>query len=179
MSKGLFKVPEPINERVRNYAPGTHERETLKQEIEKLRSQVLDIPMVIGGEEIRTDNLVPIYPPHERKHLLGHFHKGDASHVQMAIKAALERAGGFPAERIDDVRWSVARALGADAERVVFTAGGTEANNIALLGAARRAGPRRRRVVVSERLPGRTGTLRAEWLVRARPGASIGAPRRG
>jgi 1-pyrroline-5-carboxylate dehydrogenase len=90
MPKGFFKVPEPVNERVRNYAPGTHERETLKQEIEKLRSQVLDIPMVIGGREVRTENRVPIYPPHDRRHLLGHYHKGDASHVQMAISAALQ-----------------------------------------------------------------------------------------
>ena len=90
MPKGFFKVPVPVNERVRNYAPGTHERETLKQEIERLRSQVMDIPMVIGGKEVRTGKLVPINPPHDRKHLLGHFHKGDASHVQMAIKAALE-----------------------------------------------------------------------------------------
>ena len=90
MANAIFKVPEPVNERVRNYAPGTHERATLKEEIEKLRSRVLDIPMYIGGEEVRTGNLVPIHPPHERKHLLGHFHKGDASHVRMAIKAALE-----------------------------------------------------------------------------------------
>jgi 1-pyrroline-5-carboxylate dehydrogenase len=90
MPKGIFKVPVPVNERVRNYAPGTHERETLKQEIDRLRSQVLDIPMVIGGKEVRTNNLVSIHPPHDLKHLLGHFHKGDASHVQMAIKAALE-----------------------------------------------------------------------------------------
>lgn len=90
MPKGIFNVPLPVNERVRNYAPGTHERETLKQEIAKLRSQVMDIPMVIGGKEIRTGNLVPINPPHDRKHLLGNFHKGDASHVQMAIEAALE-----------------------------------------------------------------------------------------
>jgi len=90
MPKGNFRVPEPANERVRNYAPGTHERETLKEEIQRLRSQVLDIPMIIGGKEIRTGNLVPIYPPHDQKHLLGHFHKGDASHVQMAIKAALD-----------------------------------------------------------------------------------------
>ncbi len=90
MPKGIFKVPEPVNERVRNYEPGTHERATLKQEIEKLRSQVLDIPMIIGGKEVRTDNKVPIHPPHERKHLLGHYHKGDASHVKMAIEAALE-----------------------------------------------------------------------------------------
>ncbi len=89
MPKGIFNVPLPVNERVRNYAPGTHERETLKQEIERLRSQVMDIPMWIDGKEVRTGNLVPIHPPHERKHLLGNFHKGDASHVQMAIKAAL------------------------------------------------------------------------------------------
>ncbi len=89
MPTGFFNVPVPVNERVRNYAPGTHERATLKEEIEKLRSQVLDIPMVIGGEEIRTDNRIPIHPPHERKHLLGHYHKGDASHVQMAIEAAM------------------------------------------------------------------------------------------
>ena len=89
MPTGFFNVPVPVNERVRNYAPGTHERATLKEEIEKLRSQVMDIPMVIGGKEIRTDNRIPIHPPHERKHLLGHYHKGDASHVQMAIEAAM------------------------------------------------------------------------------------------
>jgi len=90
MPTGFFNVPLPVNERVRNYAPGTRERADLKAEIEKLRSQVLDIPMIIGGKEIRTDNRIPIHPPHERKHLLGHYHKGDASHVQMAIEAALE-----------------------------------------------------------------------------------------
>jgi len=90
MPTGFFNVPIPVNERVRNYAPGTRERADLKDEIERLRSQVLDIPMIIGGKEIRTDNRIPIHPPHERKHLLGHYHKGDASHVQMAIEAALE-----------------------------------------------------------------------------------------
>ncbi len=90
MPKGIFKVPEPVNERVRDYAPGTRERADLQEEIDRLRSQVMDIPMVIGGKEVRTDNKVSIHPPHERKHLLGHYHKGDASHVQMAIKAAME-----------------------------------------------------------------------------------------
>ena len=90
MPKGIFKVPEPVNERVRNYAPGTRERADLQAEIERLRSQELDIPMVIGGKEVRTDKLVSMHPPHERKHLLGHYHKGDASHVKMAIDAAME-----------------------------------------------------------------------------------------
>jgi len=89
MPKGTYKVPVAVNERVRHYAPGTHERETLKEEIHKLRSQVMDIPMVIGGKEVRTENRVPIHPPHDLKHLLGHYHKGDASHVRMAIEAAL------------------------------------------------------------------------------------------
>ena len=90
MPNGFFHVPEPANERVRNYAPGTRERATLKAEIERLRSQVIEIPMIIGGKEVKTGNLVPIHPPHDRKHLLGHFHKGDASHVKMAIQAALD-----------------------------------------------------------------------------------------
>jgi len=90
MPKGIFKVPVAKNEPVKTYAPGTPERAALKKEIERMRSEVIDIPMVIDGKEVRTGNTVPIHPPHDRKHLLGHFHKGDASHVQMAIDAALK-----------------------------------------------------------------------------------------
>ena len=90
MSKGFYKVPVLGNERVRNYLPGTLDRATLKKEIDDLRSQVMDIPMIIGGKEVRTENRVPIHPPHDRKYLLGHYHKGDATHVKMAIEAALE-----------------------------------------------------------------------------------------
>jgi 1-pyrroline-5-carboxylate dehydrogenase len=90
MPKGIYRVPVAKNEPVKEYAPGSPERTSLKKEIARLRSQVLDIPMVIGGKEIRTDNKVAIHPPHDLKHLLGHYHKGDASHVQMAINAALE-----------------------------------------------------------------------------------------
>ena len=90
MPKGIYRVPVAINEPVKNYAPGSPERASLKKEIERLRSQVMDIPMVIGGKEVRTDNRTEIHPPHDRKHLLGHYHKGDGSHVQMAIAAAME-----------------------------------------------------------------------------------------
>jgi 1-pyrroline-5-carboxylate dehydrogenase len=90
MPKGIYKVPVAKNEPVHNYAPGSPERASLKKEIERLRSQVMDIPMVIGGKEVRTDKRVEIHPPHDRKHLLGHFHQGDGSHVKMAIDAALE-----------------------------------------------------------------------------------------
>jgi len=90
MPKGFFKVPVAKNEPIMSYAPGTPERARLKIALKELKSQVQDIPMIINGKEIRTDNRVPIHPPHDRKYLLGHYHKGDASHVQMAINAALE-----------------------------------------------------------------------------------------
>ncbi len=90
MPKGIFKIPLAKNEPVLCYKPGSPERIELKKEIERMRSEVIDIPMIIGGKEVRTDNTVSIHPPHDRKHLLGHFHKGDASHVQMAIDAALK-----------------------------------------------------------------------------------------
>jgi 1-pyrroline-5-carboxylate dehydrogenase len=90
MPKGFFKVPDTHNEKVLSYAPGSPERAELKREIERMRAEVVDIPMFIDGKEVRTGNTVSIHPPHERKHLLGHFHRGDASHVQMAIEAALK-----------------------------------------------------------------------------------------
>lgn len=90
MPKGFFKVPIARNEPVMSYAPGSPERAELKKEIERMRSEVIDIPMFIDGKEIRTDNTVSLHPPHDRKHLLGHFHRGDASHVQMAIDAAMK-----------------------------------------------------------------------------------------
>jgi 1-pyrroline-5-carboxylate dehydrogenase len=90
MPKGIYKVPVAKNEPIKNYAPGSPERASLKNEIARLRSIEMDIPMVIGGKEVRTDNKVAMRPPHDLKHLLGYYHKGDASHVRMAIDAALE-----------------------------------------------------------------------------------------
>lgn len=90
MATGFFNVPDAINEPVYSYAPGTPERKALKQEIERMRSEQIDIPMIIDGKEIRTGNKVSIHPPHDLGHTLGHYHKGDASHIQMAINAALK-----------------------------------------------------------------------------------------
>jgi len=89
MSKGFFQVPTPINEPVLSYAPGTKERIALKQAIEEARSKIADIPMYIGGKEIRTNVKRTLNPPHDHQHLLGHFHEGEKSHVEDAIRAAL------------------------------------------------------------------------------------------
>ncbi|MBI3234501.1 MAG: L-glutamate gamma-semialdehyde dehydrogenase [Bacteroidetes bacterium] len=86
---GFFKIPTPINEPVLSYAPGSAERKALKAALTEARSKQLDVPMYIGGKEIRTGNTAPLNPPHDHKHQLGVFHKGTAEHVQQAIDAAL------------------------------------------------------------------------------------------
>lgn len=84
-----FIVPVAVNEPVLDYAPGSREREELVKALAEAKSKVADIPMFINGKEVRTGNKAEIRPPHNREHLLGYFHKGDASHVQQAIDAAL------------------------------------------------------------------------------------------
>ena len=89
MATGFFNVPVPINEPVKGYAPGSKEKLELQQQLQRLRGLELDIPMHIGGQEVRTGNLQRISPPHDHQRTIGHFHLGDASHVQQAIDAAL------------------------------------------------------------------------------------------
>jgi 1-pyrroline-5-carboxylate dehydrogenase len=89
MLKGFFNVPAPVNEPILNYAPGSKERQLLKQAIADARSQELDIPMHIADKEVHTDQKGNITPPHDHQHILGRYSKGDKNHVEQAIDAAL------------------------------------------------------------------------------------------
>lgn len=89
MATGFFSVPTPKNEPVLSYAPGSKERAALQQALREARSQVLDIPMYIGSDEVRTGKKKAISPPHDHQHVLGYFHEGDKGHVEQAINAAL------------------------------------------------------------------------------------------
>ena len=89
MSKGFFKVPLPYNETVLSYAPGSRERGELKHALHELRQQETEVPMFIGGEEVRTGEQWPMSPPHDHRHILGYYHKGGSEHVNQAIEAAL------------------------------------------------------------------------------------------
>ncbi|MFI5150715.1 MAG: L-glutamate gamma-semialdehyde dehydrogenase [Bacteroidia bacterium] len=89
MPKGIFKVPVAHNEPVKSYAPGSPERAELQRMLKELRATQLDIPMYIGGKEVRSGNKIRLAPPHDHKHTLGHFHKSDKKHIQQAITAAL------------------------------------------------------------------------------------------
>ncbi|MFD2573953.1 L-glutamate gamma-semialdehyde dehydrogenase [Spirosoma soli] len=89
MSFGQFNVPTPANEPVKEYRSGSPERKALKQALAEFRSQETDIPMYIGGQEVRTDRKMRVTPPHDHQHTLGYFYEGDTTHVTQAIDAAL------------------------------------------------------------------------------------------
>ncbi|MEM6831529.1 MAG: L-glutamate gamma-semialdehyde dehydrogenase [Bacteroidota bacterium] len=89
MSKGSFFVPDPVNEPVKSYGPGTPERAQLLKQYKKMYNEQIDAPMFIGSEEVRTDNKLSMTCPQEHQHVLGHFSEGNASHVKDAIDSAL------------------------------------------------------------------------------------------
>jgi 1-pyrroline-5-carboxylate dehydrogenase len=90
MSNAIFRVPEAQNEPVNSYAPGTPERDALLAKYEELYQQApIDVPMYIGGEEIRTADKRKMSPPHDHQKVLGHYNYGTKEHVAMAIDAAL------------------------------------------------------------------------------------------
>jgi 1-pyrroline-5-carboxylate dehydrogenase len=89
-SHALFRVPEPHNEPVRDYAPGSPEREELRRRLDELQSRQIEIPLVIGGEEVRTGDTFEAVEPHNRSHVLATVHKGGAAEVDRAIAAAAD-----------------------------------------------------------------------------------------
>jgi 1-pyrroline-5-carboxylate dehydrogenase len=88
MTHGAFRVPAPVNEPVRNYGPGSPEKARLKAELARQRAATVDIPLVIGGEEIRTGDTEPVLVPHDRRRPLGALHRARPEHVAQALDAA-------------------------------------------------------------------------------------------
>jgi 1-pyrroline-5-carboxylate dehydrogenase len=87
---GISRIPITVNEPTKMYGPGSADRENLRRTITEMRSQVIDVPMYIGGKEVRTGKKIPLTCPHDHKHILGYYHKGDKSHVKQAIAAAMK-----------------------------------------------------------------------------------------
>ena len=85
-----FTIPIPVNEPIKDYDPGSPEKASLQAKADELSSQVIDIPLVIGGEEIRTGNTAQCIMPHDHEHVLANFHQASEKEVEMAINASQE-----------------------------------------------------------------------------------------
>jgi 1-pyrroline-5-carboxylate dehydrogenase len=88
MSLGIFKVPHPINEPVKTYAPGTPERASLAAKVKEMAAQRIEIPLIIGGKEVRTGKLAKAVMPHDHGHVLADVHLGGEAEVKLAVEAA-------------------------------------------------------------------------------------------
>ena len=90
MPKGIYQMPFPENEPINSYEPGSPQRESLLGKYKEMYNQSpIHVPLYIGGNEVTTDDKLPINPPHDHQHVLGHFSMGNKSHVEDAIEAAL------------------------------------------------------------------------------------------
>jgi 1-pyrroline-5-carboxylate dehydrogenase len=88
MANSMFQVPVPVNEPVANYAPQTPERESLVAALNRLSEKQIEIPLIIGGEEVRTGNIGQAVMPHDHGHVLATYHKAGEAEVRRAIQAA-------------------------------------------------------------------------------------------
>ena len=90
MSDAICNVPYPENEPVMSYAPGSPEKELIKVALKDMAAQEIEIPLMIGGKEVRTGKLADCRMPHNHKQLLGCYHKASTKEVNQAIKAAMK-----------------------------------------------------------------------------------------
>ena len=134
MSTGFFKVPVAHNEVVKSYAPGSEERASLKKKLAEMRAEVRDIPMFIGGKEVRGEKKVELRPPHDHKHLLGHFYKSEKQHVAQAIDAALAAR-----EQWVDTSWEHRAAIFLKAAELIAGPYRNELNGATMLGQSKNA----------------------------------------
>jgi 1-pyrroline-5-carboxylate dehydrogenase len=87
---GIRRVPQPVNDPNKGYLPGSPERADLKARLAQMAGEKIEIPLVIGGREIRTGRTEPSVMPHDHRHVLADYHLADPSHVEQAIAAAAE-----------------------------------------------------------------------------------------
>src|SRR4051794_9801723 len=85
---GNRRVPQPVNEIVKSYAPGSPERSELKARLRSMSKERVDIPLIIGGTEVRTGQLAQSVMPHNHRHVLADWHRADPEHIDMAVSAA-------------------------------------------------------------------------------------------
>lgn len=88
MCNAKFTLPEPTNEPILSYNPGSIERIELKRKLEEFSDSTIEIPLIIGGKEVKTGNTGRCIMPHEHGHILAIYHKAGAREIAMAVEAS-------------------------------------------------------------------------------------------
>ncbi len=99
---GFVSAPRPVNEPVLAYAPCSPERSALKAELERQAGDTIEIPIIVGGREIRTGKTVNVVSPHDHRRILARAHQGDRAVVEAAVEAAREAWRDWSAMRFED-----------------------------------------------------------------------------
>ena len=102
LNNAILKVPTPVNEPINSYAPGTAERDLLKAAIADIAAKKVEIPLIIGGQEVRTGNLGKMVMPHDHQHVLGEYHVAGEKEINMAIDAAMAAKSDWAALRWEE-----------------------------------------------------------------------------
>ncbi len=132
--KGFYSIPVPINEPIKSYTPGSAERSSLQQKLAQLKSEFRDIPMVINGKDVFTNEKISIHPPHERHHTLGSFSRGKKEHVTLAINAALQAK-----VRWENLAWEQRASIFLKAAELIAGPYRDELNAATMLGQSKNA----------------------------------------
>ena len=106
MSKAISQVPFAVNEPVRTYEPGSPEVKSLIATYKKMWKEKVEIPMIIGGKEVKTDNKVQLQSPQDHQHDFGFYYKGNMQHVDEAIESSLAAR-----QHWNDLRWEQRAAI--------------------------------------------------------------------
>ena len=88
MNHGKFSLPEPSNEPVLSYRPGSPEKKELKAKLKELSQETIEIPLIIGGKEVHTGDVAQSVMPHDHEHVLANYHKAGEKEIEMAIEAS-------------------------------------------------------------------------------------------
>lgn len=88
MSNAIFSLPEPINEPVKDYRPGSAERDELRRMLDKMSGELIEIPLIIGGKEVKTGKFGKAVMPHDFQQVLATFHQAGPTEVEMAVEAS-------------------------------------------------------------------------------------------
>ena len=116
MNNAVINTPYPSNEPVLDYAPGTPEKAALKAALADLSSKQVEIPLVIGGERVKTGRMAQCVMPHDHQHVLGSYHKAGPEEVQKAIDAAVAAQAGW-----QKFRWEERAAIFLKAAELLAT----------------------------------------------------------